>query len=407
MRKYYLIIIIFQSLIASVFSQNFFPLKIGNKYQYEYHYYFNGSNTVSYPKVIISEDTLINTQQFFNFDGFWYSYNNVEQKLYILLQDSILLAADFNLPPDSTQMMYFHGIAKPWKSNGQTNEIVFGELRTVFEMNVYESGGYPGYVWSKSWKMKFADDIGLIRNYYNEFEDYGHNQISITRVKELYCAILDTAIYNPQILDVQLLTPLENRPLNQFPFNLRVTLNINNINLLDTLYTDVYVYRQDSILVTHNTFIISTTTFQTTINLDSAILDVNDVVRIRCVAADYTIFENFATDPDSGFFEFTVLPASTTGISSETVIRDYNLVQNFPNPFNPITKIRYEIPELSFVSLKVYDTLGNELTILVNEVKPAGNYVTEFKATDLPTGIYFYRIQTGNFAETKKMVLMK
>jgi photosystem II stability/assembly factor-like uncharacterized protein len=81
--------------------------------------------------------------------------------------------------------------------------------------------------------------------------------------------------------------------------------------------------------------------------------------------------------------------------------------QNYPNPFNPATKIKYEIPELSFVTLKVYDVLGNEIIILINEDKSVGSYTVEFDATSLPSGIYFYRLQAGDYIETNKMVLMK
>ena len=85
----------------------------------------------------------------------------------------------------------------------------------------------------------------------------------------------------------------------------------------------------------------------------------------------------------------------------------FNLDQNYPNPFNPSTTIKYQIPELSFVTLKVYDVLGNEIAILVNEEIPTGIYEVEFIATTLPSGVYFYRLQAGSFVETKKMVLMK
>jgi hypothetical protein len=85
----------------------------------------------------------------------------------------------------------------------------------------------------------------------------------------------------------------------------------------------------------------------------------------------------------------------------------YNLTQNYPNPFNPKTTIKYDIPELSFVTLKVFDVLGREVITSVNEEKPVGNYETKFDATSLPSGIYFYRLQGGSFVETKKMVLLK
>lgn len=86
---------------------------------------------------------------------------------------------------------------------------------------------------------------------------------------------------------------------------------------------------------------------------------------------------------------------------------DYSLSQNYPNPFNPITIIEYGIPEISFVEIKVYDVLGNEIVTLVNEQKSAGTYEVQFNAIDLPSGIYFYRIQAGKFIQTIKMVLMK
>lgn len=89
----------------------------------------------------------------------------------------------------------------------------------------------------------------------------------------------------------------------------------------------------------------------------------------------------------------------------------FELEQNYPNPFNPGTKIRYSLKERQFVTLKVYDVLGNEITTLVNEEKPSGVYETEFNSftssIKLASGIYFYKLQTGNFVKTKKMILLK
>jgi hypothetical protein len=81
--------------------------------------------------------------------------------------------------------------------------------------------------------------------------------------------------------------------------------------------------------------------------------------------------------------------------------------QNYPNPFNPSTSIQYAISSRQFVSLKVYDVLGNEIATLVNEEKQAGSYEVEFDGAGLPSGIYFYRLQAGSFIETKKMILIK
>ncbi len=86
---------------------------------------------------------------------------------------------------------------------------------------------------------------------------------------------------------------------------------------------------------------------------------------------------------------------------------EFSLEQNYPNPFNPSTTIRYSIPISEFVTLKIYDVLGNEVATLVNEVKPAGSDEIEFDASHLSSGIYIYKLQWGIFVETKKMILMK
>ena len=86
---------------------------------------------------------------------------------------------------------------------------------------------------------------------------------------------------------------------------------------------------------------------------------------------------------------------------------DFALYQNYPNPFNPTTNFRFRIADFGFISLKVYDVLGNEVETLVNEEKPAGEYELEFFASELSSGIYFYKLSSRGFSETKKMILMK
>ena len=88
-------------------------------------------------------------------------------------------------------------------------------------------------------------------------------------------------------------------------------------------------------------------------------------------------------------------------------LHDFNLEQNYPNPFNPTTIINYQIAELSNVTVKVYDVLGNEVATLVSGEKPAGSYEVVFNGGKLSSGIYYYKIQLNNFTETKKMVLIR
>lgn len=104
----------------------------------------------------------------------------------------------------------------------------------------------------------------------------------------------------------------------------------------------------------------------------------------------------------------SVFDSIASGIpSSSNMDYSYKLYQNYPNPFNPKTTISFSIPEQSFVTLKIFDVLGNSVARLINEEKPAGNFKIEFNGDNLPSGVYFYRIQSGNFTETKKLILLK
>lgn len=91
----------------------------------------------------------------------------------------------------------------------------------------------------------------------------------------------------------------------------------------------------------------------------------------------------------------------------ESTPQTFELNNNYPNPFNPSTKISYSIPKQSRVTLKVYDLIGNEVSTLVSEEMAAGNYEFEFDASKLGSGVYLYKLQAGNFIETKKMILLK
>jgi hypothetical protein len=102
----------------------------------------------------------------------------------------------------------------------------------------------------------------------------------------------------------------------------------------------------------------------------------------------------------------TSVPENEESNISSTV-QSFILSQNYPNPFNPVTNIKYTISGRQFVTLQVYDVLGNKVITLVNEEKSSGSYELDFNASNYPSGIYFYRLQAGDYVETKKMVLMK
>jgi hypothetical protein len=85
----------------------------------------------------------------------------------------------------------------------------------------------------------------------------------------------------------------------------------------------------------------------------------------------------------------------------------YRLYQNYPNPFNPSTKIKFGLPKAANVKLTVYDVLGREVAMLVNEYMQARTYEIDFDGTALPSGVYFYKLVTDDFVQTKKMLMLK
>ncbi|MCX7832595.1 MAG: T9SS type A sorting domain-containing protein [Ignavibacteria bacterium] len=92
---------------------------------------------------------------------------------------------------------------------------------------------------------------------------------------------------------------------------------------------------------------------------------------------------------------------------SSEVPSGFALQQNYPNPFNPVTKIVYQIPKNTFVTIKIFDALGKEIETIVNENHSPGTYEVEWNAGNNPSGIYFYKLISESFVETKKMILLK
>jgi len=131
------------------------------------------------------------------------------------------------------------------------------------------------------------------------------------------------------------------------------------------------------------------------------------------LSSQATYYWHVSAIDTAGESQFSAFAQFTTGTGvlgvNENVggPKEFGLSQNYPNPFNPSTTISYQLPAVSHVALKVYDALGREVATLVNEVKWAGSYEVKFDASNLPSGVYFYRLTAGNFVATKKLLLVK
>jgi hypothetical protein len=109
-----------------------------------------------------------------------------------------------------------------------------------------------------------------------------------------------------------------------------------------------------------------------------------------------------------GFLANPLIGQSVVSVAEQAPIpQAYALLQNYPNPFNPSTTIRYELPKSCDLRLSVYDILGREVSVLVNETKNPGVYEVKFDATGLSSGVYFYRLIAGDFQKTRSLLLLK
>jgi predicted GH43/DUF377 family glycosyl hydrolase len=126
------------------------------------------------------------------------------------------------------------------------------------------------------------------------------------------------------------------------------------------------------------------------------------------VAGEYKMWYTGQNMDGDGKIGLATVPTLTVDVEDvDLSLADFNLSQNYPNPFNPSTTIEYSIKERSNVKLILYDILGRELELRVNEEQAAGYYKVNFNTKNLASGIYFYRLKAGNFVETKKMLLLK
>lgn len=138
----------------------------------------------------------------------------------------------------------------------------------------------------------------------------------------------------------------------------------------------------------------------------------NSIANIYYDSASFPGYFNLKFEISSGgnlyWMDTVKYYVPVTGILKEELLPlEYALAQNYPNPFNSTCAIKYSIPKSSQVSLKIFDVLGSEIETLINEEKSGGTYELSWRAANLPSGVYFYRLKAGSFVETKKMILLK
>jgi hypothetical protein len=119
-----------------------------------------------------------------------------------------------------------------------------------------------------------------------------------------------------------------------------------------------------------------------------------------------TIFNNSSNDSVVMPVALTILPTSAEN-PNESIVTEYSLSQNYPNPFNGVTNFRFDLKYPGMTSLKIFNMLGQEVVTVMNEVREAGTHQVNFDMGNLASGLYLYRLESGSFSETRKLMLLK
>jgi hypothetical protein len=430
MKKKYILLVILTTLLLcpiQTSAQNWFPMEVGNEWQYlKYHSFVSASFSSQSFKLntyYILKDTLVNQNLYYKWQPShpelwyyrWIRFDEDSLTLNLLCYNEGNVIMDFNMAVGSDTLL------SPYTCYYDIVSIVDMDFNFGDSLIYAKGFSYYDILYSSYSSYYYSVGVGLSK--LSIFSDGPGGSVSHNELSLLQARIGNNAYshnYYPEIIldpvvaisdSLFVLTFEVNHEYNHiFPDSLPHT----SLYFIDTVNMHSY-YLKGTDLVENEVElaeIISGTAlwkFCTTLNMD--LMQNGYSFNYRIEAVDKGLFPHRSFSPDTGYY--SAVYDTTTDVSDyEYFIVQYELQQNYPNPFNPGTKIKFIIPQdiggqTQEVSLKVYDVLGNEITTLVNEEKSAGIYEIKFDASGLPSGVYFYKLQTGSFIQVKKMILMK
>jgi len=383
MKKQYLVLYLI-ILSFPIFSQNYFPVKRGDTLLYRRQYFTATTMWDSYVKEI-TEERVYDSLRYLKVYGYWYRYDQPNQKLYTYDNGQQLLSVDFN--PGSYFTGAIMGVRRNFHTSLTSDSLLFG---------ISDSIPYSG-LWLTH-TFNFKKNLGYI-NDYNLVEHIDYMEGNVYNLLEARGSNYSLSIAKPTLTVASVPSA---KGINEFPLYIGYTQTHPYPALIDTVCVFINVYRNDSLIIQKVWQDMSKTYFKVAVT-PSQIM-VGDIVKINFLLSDSSLSRNKIRVPAYGSYSITV--TDPTDVKDEEKI-SYYLGQNYPNPFNPSTTISYSLPKAGNVKLTIYDAIGCKVTTIVDEYKPAGNYSVQFYGSNLASGIYLYRLESGNYSAAKKFILMK
>jgi hypothetical protein len=395
----------------------FCPLNSNNQWQYLISSEDPDGLSYDLEDLNVIADTLIGNFKYYELDGIYSNlirYSKPEQKLFVRWNDSDYINVDFTIPDG---MPYQSFIGTHFKT-------VYSEAGEDFQFG--RNRAYEGYLYLESgWgsKILFADSIGIY--YRREAGSYLSSTYNIIAAI-LYDSSGHLLEYSDHKKPSFQLTPITTINSQDFNLNFKVLHPYTRIlsgtpppwhqglDFIDSVKMDGYYSNNDSIITIspvypiHNSDPVNND-FSVSLQLDTSLMKNGYSFYYRFWAKDRCIIPELAFSPDSGYYICSWDQTAETYSNTDATLIEFSLSQNFPNPFNPATTIKYSIPStgVSFTKLKIYNSLGEEIATLVNEIKSPGTYEVNFDGSRLPSGVYIYRLTAGNLSLAKKLILMK
>lgn len=395
---------------VNIVKDNYIPLSVGNKWLYK-----GGTWDIPYSSHFIiyteatSEQIIGGRRYVYVADLGWMSYTD-EDKIFFYYQDGYQFPLmDFKLP-DYT----FY----PYKAPQNPDDLFYHKIHSgyVYQTNIH-SKGYSFPYFEGVVSHTFAENLGYY-SYSDNSYLYGNTSYYLIQalIKDSTGNMqLYDYPYNPQII----FTPITKTADSLLNFILTVNHYFSvdtgsyiqqGLNFIDTVsITGFYASAEDTLPfnTVYGENIYGTKKFSFNVPIDINLLKSDYKFNYRITARDKGIVSHWDYKPSDNTFYQMIFDTTVSVDDQIAQLFTYQLYQNFPNPFNPVTKIKYSLAEASNVKLTIYDILGKEVTTLVNEQQQSGSYEVKWDASNVSSGIYFYQLNTKNYVNTRKMILLR
>jgi hypothetical protein len=408
-----LIILLYSITIAQ--TTNWFPLSVGNRWQYLYYNYYHANHVGTFESLYlrsnsVDRDTMIGNTKYFSYDQQWVRFE--KNKIFIWNNDTDSLFMDFELPAGTAFYSYYKGhsssvvvtegtfnfLGKNVPYKGFTGNGEISKFINNFGLAYYDSSYSEPIPWEISQDQEYSFILSLIKN------DTGNFVCTKGNVKP-------TFITNPIMYAASSSFSWVAYVTHSYSHN----YNAGSLNFVDTAYFKSFYSYKDSLFMNSTTVIVPpgpSNYYLPTAVLDTNLLKNGWVYKYKLMATDKCFVPDTGTTPDTGYYS-CVWAGPTSVIDKNIIPTNFTLYQNYPNPFNPTTIIKYQVPLESNISIKVYNSLGENIREYNQGIKQPGIYYLTINFTGLPSGTYFYSLKANstdgrnNFNSVNKMILLK